>query len=107
MPPGRRSIGATRGDKANQVTTVIRNVVITYLQQRSGIEYLVLVGDDRALPMRRILDTTPRFSENTYKHTDANNPTGAAIKGNYYLSDDYIADRDPTLHDGANFSFQI
>ncbi|MFQ5855277.1 MAG: pre-peptidase C-terminal domain-containing protein [Anaerolineae bacterium] len=87
-------------EKANQVTTAIRNVVMTYLQQRSGVEYLVLVGDDRALPMRRILDTTPRFSENAYKHTNPNNPTGAALKDNYYLSDDYFADREPTVHKG-------
>jgi hypothetical protein len=50
--------------------------------------------------MRRILDTTPRFSESTYEHTDINNPSGAAIKGNYYLSDDYFGDREPTTHDG-------
>ncbi|MBN2004707.1 MAG: pre-peptidase C-terminal domain-containing protein, partial [Anaerolineae bacterium] len=87
-------------EKANQVTTAIRNVVMTYLQQRSGLEYLVLVGDDRALPMRRIPDTTPRISEITYDHVDANNPTGAALKSNYYLSDDYFADREPTIYDG-------
>lgn len=87
-------------EKANQVTTVIRNVVMTYLQQRSGIEYLVLVGDDRALPMRRIFDTTPRVSEVIYDHVDVNNPTGAALKSNYYLSDDYFADREPTMHEG-------
>lgn len=87
-------------EKANQVTTAIRNVVMTYLQQRSGVEYLLLIGDDRALPMRRILDTTPRFSESSYKHTDAGNPTGAALKNNYFLSDDYFADREPTLNQG-------
>jgi len=87
-------------EKANQVTTAIRNIVLTYLQQREGIEYLVLVGDDRALPLRRILDNTPRYSEVAYKHTDANNPTGAAIKGNYFLSDDYFSDREPTTDDG-------
>ncbi len=88
-------------EKANQVTTAIRNVVATYLQQRSGIEYLVLVGDDRALPMRRILDKTPRSSESSYKFTDVSNSTGAALKGNYFLSDDYIADREPTVQQGT------
>lgn len=86
--------------KANQVTTMIRNLVMTYLQQRTGIEYLVLVGDDRALPMRRVLDTTPRSSESSYTHTDVNNPTGAALKGNYFLTDDYFADREPTMQQG-------
>jgi hypothetical protein len=50
--------------------------------------------------MRRLVDKTPRFSESAYKHTDTNNPTGAAIKGNHYLSDDYFADREPTMHEG-------
>ena len=87
-------------EKANQVTTAIRNIVMTYLQQREGIEYLVLVGDDRALPMRRILDTTPRFSELNYKNVDTNNPTGAALKANYYLTDNYFADREPSMDSG-------
>ena len=86
--------------KANQVTTAIRNIVMTYLQQRAGIEYLVLVGDDRALPMRRVLDKSPMCSEISYKHTDTNNPTGAALKGNYFLTDDYFADREPTTDEG-------
>jgi hypothetical protein len=87
-------------EKANAVAAAIRVVVVTYLQQRSGVEYLVLVGDDRALPMRRIFDTTPSSPEKTYKNTDVNNPVGAAIKANYYLSDDYFSDREPTSHDG-------
>jgi hypothetical protein len=87
-------------EKANAVAAAIRGVVVTYLQQRGGVEYLVLAGDDRALPMRRIFDTTPSSPEKTYKHTDANNPSGAAIKANYYLSDDYFSDREPSNPDG-------
>ena len=75
-------------DKANQLASAIRAVVVNYLNQRSGVEYLVLVGDDRALPMRRIPDQTPRVSEANYKYTDAGNPTGAALKANHFLSDD-------------------
>jgi hypothetical protein len=44
-----------------------------------------------------VLDYTPISSESSYKHTDVNNPTGAAIKGNYYLTDDYFSDRETTL----------
>ncbi|MFZ1771297.1 MAG: CARDB domain-containing protein, partial [Caldilinea sp.] len=87
-------------DKANQLASAIRAVVVNYLNQRSGVEYLVLVGDDRALPMRRIPDQTPRVSEANYKYTDAGNPTGAALKANYFLSDDYFSDQEPTLHQG-------
>ena len=87
-------------EKANQLTSAIRNVVVNYLTERSGVEYLILVGDDRALPMRRILDQTPRVSEASYKHTDVGNPTGAALKANHFLSDDYFSDREPTLLQG-------
>lgn len=87
-------------EKANQVAAAIRDVIMTYLQQRAGIEYLVLVGDDRALPMRRIQDNTPQCSEMSYKNIDVNNPTGAAIKGNYFLTDDYFSDREPTVANG-------
>ncbi|MFN8470105.1 MAG: C25 family cysteine peptidase [Caldilineaceae bacterium] len=87
-------------DKANQLTSAIRNVVVSYLQQHGGIEYLILVGDDRVLPMRRIKDATPRVSESNYKNTDATNAIGAALKANYFLSDDYFSDREPTLYQG-------
>ena len=87
-------------EKANMVTAAIRSVVTTYLAEREGIEYLVIVGDDRVIPMRRILDTTPRFSELTYSHVAANHPTGAALKGNYFLSDDYFSDKEPSDVDG-------
>lgn len=85
-------------DRANQVAAAIRRLVHTYVSQRQGIEYLVLVGDDRALPFRRVIDATPRQSEKTYTDVDANHPTGAAIHGNYFMTDDFYADRQPTPH---------
>ncbi|PDW00364.1 pre-peptidase C-terminal domain-containing protein [Candidatus Chloroploca asiatica] len=87
-------------EKANQVTAAIRTVVLTYQQQRSGLEYLVLVGDDRALPMRRIFDTTPRSPERTYAHVSTNHPAGVAIKDNHYFTDDYFSDREPAEANG-------
>ena len=48
----------TSVERANQVADTIRRVVMTYLDEWQGVEYLVLVGDDRALPFRRIADTT-------------------------------------------------
>ena len=85
-------------DKANAVTAAIRGVIMTYLQQNDSVEYIVLVGDDRALPFRRIVDNTPRnnYLERHYLRVDNSHPTGAALRGNHYLTDDYYADREPT-----------
>jgi len=88
----------TNVDKANQVAAAIRGVIVTYLQQHGGVQYIVLVGDDRLLPFRRISDNTPRndYRERNYAHVDSDHPTGAALQANYFLSDDYYADREPT-----------
>jgi len=86
--------------KANVVANEIRRVIMNYLAQRSGVEYIVLVGNDEALPMRRVADSTPRQSEKTYTEVDANNPTGAAIRANYYMTDDFYGDREPTTQSG-------
>lgn len=88
----------TNVDKANLVTNEIRRLVMTYLQERSGVEFVVIAGDDRALPMRRVADNTGRQSENTYTEVDASHPTGAAIRANYFLTDDYYVDKEPTPH---------
>lgn len=90
----------TNIDKANAVADAIRRVIMTYINERSGVEFVVLVGDDRALPFRRIPDHTPKQSEKTYEDVDATHPTGAALRGNYILTDDYFVDRQPTALQG-------
>lgn len=87
-------------DKANGLTNEIRRLIMTYLQERTGVEYVVLVGDDRALPFRRVADHTTRQPEETYTEVDETHPTGAALRANYYLTDDYFVDREPTPHKG-------
>jgi hypothetical protein len=84
--------------KANQVAAAIRGVIMTYLQQHAGVENIVLVGDDQLLPFRRIRDHTDlnRYPERKYRGVDGDHPTGAALHANYFLTDDYYADRDPT-----------
>jgi len=92
-------------DKANQVVAAIRGVIMTYLQQHDGVEYIVLVGDDRLLPFRRVADHTPRndYIERDYLHVDNDHPTGAALHANYFLTDDYYADREPTPFRGREW----
>lgn len=62
---------------------------MTYLQQHGGVEYIVLIGDDRALPFRRIVDNTPRndYLERHYLLVNDSHPTGSALRNNHYLTD--------------------
>lgn len=96
------SADLTNVEKANQVASTIRAVVMQYVQERAGIEYLVLVGDDRALPFYRVSDNTPKgrftFPEDEYFSVNNSHPTGSALTANYYLIDDFYADREPTAH---------
>jgi hypothetical protein len=93
---------STDVDQANQVAAAIRGVIVTYLQQHDGVEYLLLVGDDRLLPFRRVADNTPRddYLEQDYARIDGDHATGASLCANYFLSDDYYADREPTPFEG-------
>ncbi|MBX3011018.1 MAG: pre-peptidase C-terminal domain-containing protein [Caldilineaceae bacterium] len=90
----------TNVDKANQLANEIRRLVMNYLAERGGVEYVVLVGDDRALPFRRVADNTPRQSEKSYADVDATHPTGAALRANFFLTDDFYVDREPTSQNG-------
>ena len=87
-------------DKANELTTAIRRLIMNTLQERAGVEFIVLVGDDQALPMRRVFDNTTRQSERTYKDITTNHPTGAALSQNYFMTDDFYVDKEPTAHEG-------
>ncbi len=86
----------TNVDKANLVTDIIRRVVQTFIQEHEGVKYVVLAGDDRALPFRRVPDGVTVSPEKTYVDVDTTHATGAAIRGNYYMTDDFYVDRQPT-----------
>lgn len=90
----------TNIDKANAVAAAIRQMVRSQLLAQTSIQYLVLAGDDRALPFRRIYDNTPQSSEKSYTGADIAQPVGAAQRANYFLSDDYYAARDPIAFNG-------
>ncbi len=81
--------------KANAVADAIRRLIMTYLSERDGINYVVLVGTDWALPFRRVIDATPQLSEKTYTKVNDQHPTGAAILRDYFLTDDFYIDREP------------
>ncbi|MEM7536224.1 MAG: CARDB domain-containing protein [Chloroflexota bacterium] len=84
---------------ANQVADAIRRVIMNYLEEQAGIEYVVLVGSDMELPFHRIKDPTTRqrfdFTESFYKALDEEHPIGAALAADYILTDDFYIDRIP------------
>ena len=86
-------VALTDVSKANAVGDAIKRVILTYLGERSGVEYVVLVGDDRSLPFYRVADNTLKQPEKVYSFVDPNHPTGAALRANYILTDNYYVDR--------------
>jgi hypothetical protein len=87
-------------DAANQVAAAVRGLVMEYLASHPTTQYIVLVGDDRVIPARRIRDRTS-YPESQYTALSSNTPVGAAIAQDYFLTDDYYADREPTPWQGA------
>jgi hypothetical protein len=65
----------------------------------SGAKYLVLVGDDRIIPMARIRDRTALWPEATYANgvdlSATASTVGQALAQNLYLTDDALATLDP------------
>ncbi len=84
---------------ANATANAIRQVLMTYLNEHPTIESVVLVGDDRIIPFRRIPDATG-YPEETYDSVAADTTVGSALAANTYLSDDYYVDSEPVIENG-------
>jgi hypothetical protein len=69
----------------------------------TGVKYLVLVGDDRIIPMARVSDGTALLPESTYTSggnlTSAGTTVGQALTANRYLSDDPLGVMDAVTPD--------
>ncbi len=88
--------------KANAVTAAIKDVVDAQWAANPDLEYLVIVGDDRVVPFRRVLDQT-RYPESRYRLVSAASTVGAALRDNMTLTDDYYADAAPTVPDSPDW----
>ena len=84
--------------KANDVTGAIKALLGAQWAGHPDLEYLVIVGDDRVIPFRRVLDQT-RHPESKYKDVSCSSVTGAALCDDMSLTDDYYADAAPTVPD--------
>lgn len=86
-------------DKANAVlfgTGGIHDYVTTsLLAAYPAVKYLVLVGDDRIIPMARVEDRTSLFPESSYPAggdiTSSATTVGQALAAGKYLTDDPLA----------------
>jgi hypothetical protein len=86
---------------ANAVAAAIRNRVMAFLSNAPDARYVLLVGDDRVIPFRRVLDRTqPRGQsaasvEPNYAPDVVEDGTiRAALAANMVLTDDYYGDRE-------------
>ncbi|MBN1661043.1 MAG: VCBS repeat-containing protein [Anaerolineae bacterium] len=85
----------TSTERANAVTTAIKNALDAQWALHPNLEYLVIVGDDRVIPFHRVPDRT-RYPESNYQEVPCTSRTGAALCADMTLTDDYYADAMPT-----------
>ncbi len=90
----------TSMDKANAVSAAIKDVVLADWAAHPGLEYLVIVGDDRVIPFRRVDIRGYGEGEYAFKwgpFLSCNGVTGAAVCISMTLTDDYYGDKVPTV----------
>jgi len=73
----------------NLVAQAIQDVINTYRVTTTNLKYVVIVGDDDVIPFFRYPDNAGLAPESDYEPPLlSTTPAGAALQGNYYLSDD-------------------
>lgn len=86
----------TNKEKANAVAAAIRAVVMDFLANGPAVRNVVIVGDDRVIPFRRVTEGALNKQEAAY----AGNVTDAALSSllaaNQILTDDYYVDKEPS-----------
>lgn len=83
--------------KANAVAGAVRNLAMSFLTSATNAEYIVIVGDDRIVPHRRVPEGNLDKTEHQYApYMTANTSVWAAAQANMTLTDDFYADQEPT-----------
>ena len=83
-------------EAANRVTDAIRALIWEEVARQPTLHFLVLVGDDRVLPLRRVRDLLPKnpeMLESNYPYVSTETPLGQALRQGYSLTDDYYGNR--------------
>ncbi len=90
-------------ERANAVAGRIKDLIYKTAQEMPNLRYVILVGDDRSLPFRRIPDLVETANEREYaaqSFLKSNTALYAAIKQGYTLTDDFYVDFYPSLYRG-------
>ena len=90
---------ASNADKANAVLFGVGGVhdyvTASLLAAYSGVKYLVIVGDDRIIPMARVQDHAVLLPESSYPAggdiSASDSTVGQALAAGKYLTDDVVA----------------
>lgn len=81
---------------ANAVADAVLSVIEDYIESDPTYWNILLVGDDRIIPFRRVPDASPPyFYESTYNPIVVSTTVGAAMAENYILTDDFYGDLVP------------
>jgi hypothetical protein len=76
---------------ANRVTDAIKETIVSHFNGDPDLWYILLVGDDRIIPFRRI-DDRSTFGEHAYPHVAVTTTVGAALAQDKILTDDFYGD---------------
>ncbi|MBX2997161.1 MAG: hypothetical protein KF893_01530 [Caldilineaceae bacterium] len=86
---------------ANNVASAIRNSILSFSAAAPDLAYLVIVGDDRVIPFRRVAEAKLSKNENAYAtQLTTPNTIAAALAEDMILTDDFYADLEPSQWKG-------
>ncbi len=81
---------------ANDVASAIRSLILSYMAASPSFTHIVLVGDDRVIPFRRVADYTTKKEDQYAASMTISTTQWAAAHDQMTLTDDYYADRVPS-----------
>ena len=82
--------------KANDVAGAIRNVLLGYTSVMTDPRRIVIIGDDRIVPFRRVGDYTGKKEDQYASSVTISTTQWAALRDAMTLTDDYYADTEPS-----------
>lgn len=90
-------------EAANNVSSAIRNYILQLLDLNANVQHLVIVGSDTVIPHRRVPEKSGmgEYERSYASKASANTAQRAALEQNMILTDDYYADREPTINEGS------
>ena len=90
-------------EAANTVTWRIKGFIASLLASHPNVHNILLIGNDEALPFRRIKDIVATSNEQEYVNqalVKTDTALYASLSRGYLLTDDFYADLAPSLYQG-------